>query len=66
MPVVFLVSIQALLKSDTEEPGKTELRLKLQADHRKNLAEFDKKIVNELDEKVNYNLLKNFKKLINF
>ncbi|XP_050537105.1 gonadal protein gdl [Daktulosphaira vitifoliae] len=45
------VSIQSLLKSDTEEPGKTKLRLKLQADHRKNLTEFDKKIINELDEK---------------
>lgn len=47
-----LVSIQKLLKSDLVEPGKTETRLKLQADHRKNLREFDKKIVTELDEKV--------------
>lgn len=35
------------------EPCKTETRLKLQAEHRKNLREFDKKIVTELDEKVN-------------
>lgn len=35
------------------EPGKTETRLKLQAEHRKNLREFEKKIVTELDEKVN-------------
>jgi len=28
------------------------MRLKLQAEHRKNLREFDKKIVTELDEKV--------------
>jgi len=34
------------------EPDKTETRLKLQAEHRKNLREFDKKIVTELDEKV--------------
>lgn len=46
------VGIQKLLKSDLVEPGKTETRLKLQADHRKNLKEFDKKIVTELDAKV--------------
>jgi len=34
------------------QPGKTEMRLKLQAEHRKNLREFDKRIVTELDEKV--------------
>jgi len=34
------------------QPGKTEMRLKLQAEHRRNLREFDKKIVTELDEKV--------------
>ncbi|CAH1726374.1 unnamed protein product [Aphis gossypii] len=45
------VGIQKLLKSDLVEPGKTETRLKLQAEHRKNLREFDKKIVTELDEK---------------
>ncbi|XP_050435701.1 gonadal protein gdl [Adelges cooleyi] len=45
------VSIQTLLKSDKDKPGKTEMRLQLQADHRKNLREFDKKIINELDEK---------------
>lgn len=49
---MFLVSIQKLLKSDLVEPGKTETRLRLQAEHRKNLREFDKKIVTELDEKV--------------
>lgn len=49
---MFQVGIQKLLKSDMAEPGKTETRLKLQAEHRKNLKEFDKKIVNELDAKV--------------
>lgn len=34
------------------QPGKTEMRLKLQAEHRRNLREFDKRIVTELDEKV--------------
>jgi len=34
------------------QPGKTEMRLKLQTEHRKNLREFDKRIVTELDEKV--------------
>lgn len=38
--------------SDMVEPGKTETRLKYQAEHRKNLKEFDKKIVMELDAKV--------------
>lgn len=37
------------------------MRLKLQAEHRKNLKEFDKKIVAELDEKVMY-----LKKINNF
>ncbi|VVC41869.1 Hypothetical protein CINCED_3A004552 [Cinara cedri] len=45
------VGIQKLLKSDSVEPGKTEKRLKLQAEHRKNLKEFEKKIVSELDNK---------------
>lgn len=54
MIVLFQVGIQKLLKSDLAEPGKTETRLKLQSEHRKNLREFDKKIVNVLDEKVIY------------
>lgn len=50
------VVIQKLLKSDLVEPGKTEKRLKLQAEHRKNLREFEKKIVTELDDKVKSHL----------
>lgn len=52
MFILFQVGIQKLLKSDLAEPGKTDTRLKLQLEHRKNLREFDKKIVNILDEKV--------------
>ncbi|XP_060874220.1 LOW QUALITY PROTEIN: gonadal protein gdl [Metopolophium dirhodum] len=49
--VLFKLSYKKLLKSDMVQPGKTEMRLKLQAEHRKNLREFDKRIVTELDEK---------------
>jgi len=54
MLLLFSVGIQKLLKSDLVEPGKTETRLRLQTEHRKNLREFDKKIVTELDEKVKW------------